>query len=246
MKIGIGTTFRSNYADSNPLWKVTKKLGPKVWEAVIQSEPIVIDGKTYEGDYAGTVKAFLEDDIARTLQFAKACGKMGDDSDRWYAGLRFGSVVHYKHGRSEFVRCEVVLSTEGKKELLPFALVGEWRKWDLPQRYEDGTIYLGYHAQQIIEKKRMHPHASNILEYNADKRDVDPTKLKEISLEVPLMTFEQERTAACWKKVFELREALQRQEQESPEDILKRFGTLLGNNLIVDFLAKFGKQKATI
>lgn len=35
MSVQVGTRFRRAYADSNALWEVTKRSGPKVWEAVI-------------------------------------------------------------------------------------------------------------------------------------------------------------------------------------------------------------------
>lgn len=225
MKVSIGTQFRSTYADGNPLWEVKRKLGPSVWEAVVMPDPVVIDGKTFEGDWEGTTKAFRSADILASLKMAQFWKHSGDDSERWYASLKVGLFVHQKNFRG-FVRCKVVLDAEGKKAVLPIALVGEWGKSELPHRDVTGDIYLPYHAKQIADKEVFHAHASHFWEYRNDKGDLDPRQLPPISLEVQLMTAEESARATLWQQVYRVRKVLET-ETKNPQEILNAVRRLI-------------------
>lgn len=99
--------------------------------------------------------------------------------------------------------------------LLPFALIGDWRKWDLPGRNAFGEIYYPYWSKEILKAEPCKPHASNIVEYPGySKRpnEIDPRNLPAISLEVPPMTPEEEKNANAEKFAAELVEILQNHE----------------------------------
>ena len=233
MKVSKGTKFRSAHADSNALWEVTKKVGKGVWEAVIIPEAYEVAGKTMMiSDYAGTIKAFFEQEILRTIRFKEMCDKQGQDSDQWFDALPLGSVVHARDSFDAYTRCHVVLTPSGKM-LQAVALVGNWRKHDLPSRYVTGEINYGYHAEKIRNVKPYRPHASHLWEYQHDKKDIDPRGLKPISLELPPLTFEEERTAHFWKIINNIRKACDGLGEETAEDILKRLGAIVGHNLII-------------
>jgi hypothetical protein len=68
VKIVIGeTTFRSSYADSNALWRVIEKKSKDCFLCEIVNEVFELEGKTYNGDYAGVQKAFLKSEIQQAV-----------------------------------------------------------------------------------------------------------------------------------------------------------------------------------
>jgi hypothetical protein len=148
-----------------------------------------------------------------------------DSSDAFFNGLKAGAVVHYSNGFGQFVRCVVT----DDKQLLPLALVGNWREFDLPKRQRDGTVYLGFHAEKIQEKSVFRPHASTVYEYNPKhhSRDgVNPLTLQPIALTVPDMTPEQEKTAQLWQLVDSARGMLNVGEKD-PAVLLARLKHLV-------------------
>jgi hypothetical protein len=186
--VGIGTTFRSAYADSNALWKVLSRKGNDVWLCEIQNEPMEIKGfnaRVVDSDYAGTQKVFMTKEIARSIGMSNFWASLGDEHDQFYANLPVGATVHYRNHNDSFVRCTVV-ETDGKKALLPVALVGNWRSCDLPQRQQDGTIYYPYHPKKIMDGETFEPNYSNVWESKPE--GPNPMALKPINLEVPPMT----------------------------------------------------------
>jgi hypothetical protein len=183
----VGKTFRAAYADSNSLWEVKRKRGRGVYECTIVNEPITIDGKTFDGDYAGTTKVFTAEDVERSIRMAEFCRSLMNEHEAFYESLQVGAIVHYAHGFGEFVRCEVVELTEetligfhrdpvGTKVLKPLALVGGWRSYDLKSE--------SYHPKQIRDGKLMKPNASNIYENpKAEIRGTDPRQMPVLSFE---------------------------------------------------------------
>lgn len=176
----IGVTFRSAYADGNPLWKIVRKAGPQAWEAVCEDE-----------DWGGTVKLFSTKEINAHKSYEKMWKEHGNENDNFYASLKVGQTVHYCNGFKQYEEC-VVVKKDGKNVLMPVALKGEWQKWDLPQRLPDGLIHLGYHAKQIVNKETFTPNYSCILEYDGCnyRKDHSPEqveKMPRIDLEVPPM-----------------------------------------------------------
>lgn len=185
--IGKGTRFRFTYADSNPLWEVIRSKGRGVWVATVVEDQ----------DYSGTIRLFSTKEIKSSLDWSAGLNKMMDESERFFRGLAVGSTVHYHNGFGSYLRCEVT----SDHKLLPVALVGEWKSHELPSRNRDGSIYLGYHTEQIVNKKTFQPHASNVWEFNNKVHTVDPRNLPSVPWNVPEMTPEQAKLAGLWSKV---------------------------------------------
>jgi hypothetical protein len=244
IKVEIGTQFRYNYADSNPLWEVKKARGKGTWECEVMPEPVEIpDGKggtiKLEGDYAGNRKVFGTEEIVRSIGMSQFWKQLGNESDQFYARLKPGEIVHYDNGFEDYVRCRVEVAKEtttqykkGENMLVPIALVGNWQKHDLPRRYENGDIYLGYNAEKILQASPFHPHASSIYENPAfakERKKLDPRKLDPIDLTVPPMTPEQEKTAKLWKKVEEIEKFISYgQKSGDPKAVLDNIYRALG------------------
>jgi hypothetical protein len=223
IKVEVGTQFRYNYADSNPLWEVKKARGKGTWECEVLPAPMEIpDGKggtiKLEGDWVGQRKVFGTEEIARSIGMSQFWNKLGNESDKFYAGLKEGQIVHYDNGFESYIRCRVVRADidrdkirvrKGENVLVPIALVGNWRKHDLPTRYRNGQVYLGYNAETIDKGEPMHPHATSIYENpnfaNKERKTLDPRKLDPIDLTVPPMTPDEEKTAKLWQKVEEIK-----------------------------------------
>lgn len=221
--VKVGTQFRSSYADSNPTWTVVEKRGRGTWIAEINADEL---------DYAGTQGAFTTEQIEASVEWSNAMKKSGDDSNSFFDHLKPGSIVHYSNGFGQYVRCQVTKN----HQLLPIALVGNWKEYDLPKRQKDGTVYLGYHAEQIKSGKTFRPHASNVWEYNVtkskDHRPINfgkwenPTQMVPVSLEVPPMTGPQKIEALKYKKLNAIRAVLNDGDAE-PDAIFDRLKILL-------------------
>jgi hypothetical protein len=217
MKITIGTKFRYHYADANPEWEVKASRGRGVWTCVIVDCP----------DYSGTTKLFSTREISGSIGMTDMWQKLGNESDEFFNRQVPGTILHYSNGFNQFVRCKVT----SDKQLLPIALVGDWREYDLPRRQRDGTIYLGYHAQTVKEMKIFRPNASHMYEYNITRsvnqqpmsfaRWGDPTKMKPVSLTVPEMTEEQEKTAQLWQLVDAAKNMLNTDESDPAKLLLR-------------------------
>ena len=207
IKVKPGLQFRYHHADSNPLWEVTGKSGRDVWECVIVDEPVEINGKIYPSDYSGTVKAFFTKEIQGSIGMSQLFEKLADNTNNFYASLKPGQIVHYHNSFNQYVRCAVVVEN-GENKLKPIALVGEWRDYDLPDRYPDGSIYFPYHVKQVLNGETFTPNDSCIFEAPGFHRDskLDPRKLEPISLEVPPMTEKEEELAKLWLKIGEIQE----------------------------------------
>lgn len=199
-KIGKGTKFHATIADGNPEWEVTRSRGRDVWEA-----------KCLGLDFEGTVKVFTTEEIKRALAWKAAFQRNDDEGERFFAGLKLGQIVHYYNGFRNFVRCEVI-RVNGKNLLQPIALVGEWRKMDLPRRNLDGTIEPGYYGKKIFNRTgAWQPSVGCVYEASERVRrehPVDPGTLPPISLTVPDLTPAEEETAAKHTKLNAIRKAL--------------------------------------
>ena len=185
--VSKGTKFRATYADGNPEWVVTGKVGRDAWRCKV----------TDDMDWAGVVKLFSTDEIRRCVAMFEFFTESNTKSLGFYDTAKLGSVVHYHNGFRQYVRCEVVegVTTHSKgktiKCLKPVALVGAWKPYDLPCRDRDGSINYGHHAGDIIAGKTFDPHASNIWESPAFQRkpgEPDPSALPALDLSVPDMT----------------------------------------------------------
>jgi len=193
--VKVGVQFRAVYADGNCLWKVIKALGRGSWLCEIQNEPFEFDGRMLDSDYAGTQKAFLTREIQGSMNWESFMDETGNEMDQWYASLTPGQIVHYDNGFNEFVRCEVT----DDRQLMPIALVGEWKEWDLPRRMIDGSINWGYYAQKVQEREPFQPNASNVYEFRLTHNSggwdneckIDPRQLAPITFAVPEHTPEE-------------------------------------------------------
>jgi len=187
IKVNV-TTFHSGYADANPKWVVREKRGRGTWIAEVIDCP----------DYSGTKRAFTTQEIEGSNRWAATINKIQDDSEKFLDSLTPGSFVHYRNS-GNYVRCQVTLD----KQLLPVALVGDWRQYDLPRRMQDGEIYHGYHVDSIRNKKTFRPHASHLYEYQKSEHDkVNPATLSPINWAVPDMT-ESEKVEADKHRTLE-------------------------------------------
>ena len=228
-EIVVGTTtFRSTYADSNALWKVVRKEG-RNYRCQIENERIEIDGKWYEGDYAGEQKIFSPEEIRGSIGLSKMFDGLAKSHDNFYANLTPGQTIHYQNGFDNWVRCVVVIaSDDGEKKLKPVALVGEWRSHDLPSRYRDGSINEGYYPKMIRTGELMTPNASNLFEAGGKPRNgIDPSTLSPISLAVPAMTDEEDAKAKLWQKVAKISEFVNDHKADDPQVILNRVTRLV-------------------
>lgn len=226
-EIVVGTTtFRSTYADSNALWKVIRKEG-RNYRCQIENERIEIDGKWYDGDYAGQQKIFSPEEILGSIGMSKLWQGLADKHDDFYASLKPGQIIHYNNGFDNWVRCEVVRDG-GENKLKPIALVGEWREYDLPRRMRDGSIHNGYHADKIITGETMTPNASNLFEAGCKPRNgINPNTLSPISLAVPAMTDEEDAKAKLWQKIAKISETVNDSKTDDPQIILNRVARLV-------------------
>ena len=202
MSVKIGDTFRASYADSMPTFRVTKKAGPGVYLAIIEDDM----------DYSGVEKAFTTQEIESSKQWAARFAKLAEADDDFWATVSEGDILHYNDGFGNFVRCEVVMGTEdnaggvdrsenvGRLVMLPVALVGNWKQFDLANRRPDGSISYGYHARKVIEGNGAW-RASTTCIYEAPDysrgyaKHPDPRTLPALSLEVPEMTELEEQAA---------------------------------------------------
>lgn len=159
-----GKRFRSAIADCNCLWEVKGSRGRGVFECEVVNEPVEIDGKTYDSDFAGRVDVFTREYIEAVLTWEEHAKRIERKHEGFYEGLDDGQVVHYHDGFGAYVRCHVVRAEEdvkgiagikkGERCLRKVALVGNWR-------------HLGshsYHVKGVEEGRLFKPNASNIWE----------------------------------------------------------------------------------
>ena len=220
-----GMTFRSAYADGNPLWKVVEARGRGTWLCEIVNEPIEYNGRVIGSDFAGTRKAFLTGEITRSVNMAKMFENLHDEHASFYANLKVGQTVHYHNGFNTWVRCTVVRDGNENK-LKPVALLGPWARYDLAHRNQDGTLAEGYYVKKIRTGELFTPNASNLFEAGCKPGDgIDPNTLSPLDLSVPEMTPAEAATAALWQKVQEIHE-LTSQHVGDPKEILDQVAKL--------------------
>lgn len=226
VKVEKGMQFRWSIADANPLWEVKSFIGKNTWECEVVNETWTHNGKTYDSEFKGRKQPFNANDIGRAVAMERMFDGYKDKADQFYASLKAGQIVHYSNGFGAFVRCEVVMK-DGQAVLLPKALVGEWKSYDLYRRYRNGRVELGIAAKQIEEGETMRPHASNIFEHQfGSPRDIDPRRLEPVSYQAPPMTAEEEQLAKHWQVLEGLQEMLN--EAKDPIETLKLAKDWLG------------------
>ena len=186
-----------------------------------------------------TIRGLTLRDVKEMIGQEKALREMFSKPQEFYDTLEPGDIVHYTNGFAQFVRAKVVefdpktmkarTASElkpGEKALQEIALVGEigkrqladgtwvhgWNEWDLPRYMADGSIYYGYHAENVISGAIFKPSASTLWEYPqfyqramCEKAGIDPTKMKPISLDPPPMSAEQKRIVPLAKAINQIR-----------------------------------------
>jgi hypothetical protein len=186
----IGKQFRSVIADCNALWVVKSARGRGAYICEVVNEPFEIDGKTFDGDYAGQRRTFGREEIEAALQwqaYTEASWKKHTD---FYDDLALGQIVHYHDGFGQYVRCEVVTAdnprkdidhpsvSDGEKCLKELALVGNWAFYDAQSD--------SYHVRGIRQGRLFKPNASNIWEnpeFNTRGGALaDPTALEPLTI----------------------------------------------------------------
>lgn len=203
--INIGDNFRCAYADGNCLWTVLKKKAKDVYLCEIVNEPFEYDGKILDSDYAGIQKVFLKKEIEFSLQRSAAIKSNQEEHDKFYKNLEIGSTVHYHNGFGNFVKCKV----NKDHKLVPFALVGGWRDYELPHRSIDGEVIYPYMCKLIINKESFKPNASNIYEFNHfSRKNLDPTNLPEVSIEAPVQTEEEKNNIHLWTTIKDIQKEI--------------------------------------
>ena len=215
-KVSKGMKFRAVYADSNALWKVLRHLGGGAWLCEIVNEPIEIDGETYDGDYGGEQKSWLSREILGSIGMSSIFQDCANKTEEFYARLNVGDIIHYCDGFGKYVRCAIVLADDGEKYAKPIALVGDWKKRDLPRRSRDGSINLGYQAKKILEpdenQSRCRFDVSVVHEgeyqHKSGRCPGDPAELVPIDLTVPEMNAKEKEDAQCFKLLSLVRNAV--------------------------------------
>lgn len=192
--VGIGTEFRWVIADGNCLWRVTGKAGPNVWHAEVQPEWTEIRGeRMMVSDYAGTTDVFTTERIAGSLNMDRVFERLANDSDFFWEDRVEGAIVHYHNSFGRYVRGRIVIE-DGRKVMLPIALVGAWKPSDLVSWTAWGEVSKGYHVRQIEEGETMRPHASNIYECpgfsgpRGEAAEINPREAKALDLTPPERT----------------------------------------------------------
>jgi len=197
IEVGVGTEFRSVIADGNCLWRVTRARGRGVWEAEVQPEWVEVYGKrTMISDYVGTTDVFTTERIAGSINMDNVFARLADDSDFFWEDQVEGAIVHYHNSFGQYVRGRIVIE-DGRKVMLPIALVGAWRNHDLVGWTAWGEVRKGYHVRKIEEGETMRPHATNIYECpgfrgpRGEASEINPREAEAIDLTPPERTPEE-------------------------------------------------------
>lgn len=174
--VTIGTTFSYHYADANPTWTVIAARGGDTWDCRIEEDL----------DYTGASKVFSTQEIQSSRNLTAAIDNMMSEHDTFWSTRTIGEVLHYHNGFGQFVRGEVVVGY-GEKVLLPTALVGNWREYDLARYENDGSPIVPYYCRKIMEREPFQPNYTNI--YEADntlsEREADPRSMTPLNATLP-------------------------------------------------------------
>lgn len=187
-----GVRFRSIRQDANVLWEVTRRISTGIYEAVGVNEPYDLgNGRFMDSDYAGVTDRFLTTHIQQGLARAAVINSIVASSDAFWDTVEIGSTLHYDSSFGQYVRGTVVLNAEGKRVLLPQALVGKWPQYDLVSVGITGEPYYGYHVRQIQDGVSFQPNEGNIYEHRPERAKFDPRELTPLSWAIPEPTAEQ-------------------------------------------------------
>lgn len=209
MKIKPGLKFRSNFADGMSEWTVINKItsdryyanNDNVWVCRIMDE---------NEDWGGTVKSFFENEIINAINFQNNIDNLFSEQEKWYKGLKANSILHYNNGFDTFVRCKVVVEN-GENKLLPIALVGNWKEYDLPKIDINGEVNIPYHCNKIFNRETFTPSFTCVYEspvYDARRDRINPANEVPIDLTIPEQTPEQKEKVRLNKILYKIDEVL--------------------------------------
>jgi hypothetical protein len=207
---------------------------------VVQDEPLCLKhvpyGDAYEAAEA-TVRGVNKATVRAQLRHDQYFRGAKNLNESFYDSLKPGQIVHYHHSAGAFVRCVAAYAADPQKArtvLLPIALVGPWREYDLPRRLPNGEIIMGFLAEKVLSGEVMRPHESSIWESPRSPMKAagvpDPTGLEPVSLEVPPMTEEQQHRAALWLKIEKIQSIARGdglKETPDPEQVLADIARVL-------------------
>mgnify|MGYP001228276858 FL=1 len=145
--------------------------------------------------------------------------------DSFWDTLELGTTIHWHNAFGAYVRGVVadVEVDDGKiaRGMIPVALVGNWRDFELPRwyddgRYSDGGTYVG----KIRNGEPMRPNQDSIWESDCMNRSgrPDPTGMDEIDLTPPEPTPEQEAAASFRDVLLEIASMAAMQEVPANRD----------------------------
>lgn len=198
------TTFRDTVADSNPIFRVIRKLPNGIYECVSEGD-----------EYAGVERYFSTAQLRAKLKWEENLANLFDRQDDFWATRVVGEVLHYCNGFKQYIRGEVIKDGD-KFKLKPTAMVGDWRGcFDQTRRMPNGTISYGYHAKKIIEggpDAAWQPSDSCVYEAPGCSKSyssgVDPRTLPALDLSFPPITSEEEVRAKKEQKIDRVREII--------------------------------------
>ena len=189
----IGRYITHPYADSHATYRITATSKTRATiEWVDIGDAWVLPAWGRKATIPLTkVRSILDQRDSRKAFFAT--------TDNWWEQQTEGTIVHYSNGFGEYVRGKIV-THEGEKQMLPIALVGNWKSYDLVNRSADGSLRYGYHAGRVINGEPFRPNASNMVEFPGHKvRGDDPRTLPAIALTPPGVSEAEAKLAATMR-----------------------------------------------
>ena len=155
------------------------------------------------------------------MKWEKMLETHDDDGKAFLKSLKVGDIVHYHNAFNQFLRLQVTKAGV-KPYLKAIAMVGDWRKHDLPYRDEFGDTHYGYHTDFIRTGKSYECNPSNFYEHSDRKDMKDPRHMVPLNITIPPRTAQEQASADKWMMVRSLQKALERKGEESPDDIIDR------------------------
>lgn len=230
IEVKKGTQFRAVIADSNALWEVKSRKGSDAWLCEVVDEPVVIDGKTYRGDYAGQQDVFLESKIRQSLGMSRLFNNLGDERRAAAEALCPGDIVYIRKSADCYIKCEVVpidslpegvdvpANNQGDTTLKAIALVGAWRSecFFAPhgeRQYVDyfvGRFFESIRAAEAKDRVVLYPNTSPTTEIPAAVRPLTPEldALPEVISEPVPMSAAQQVSATAYQQTQQLKQCL--------------------------------------
>lgn len=149
-----------------------------------------------------------------------------------------GTIVHYDNSFGKYVRCEIVKGTPAEwndddrdpptKMLKAIAIVGDWKKHDLPRYTLEGVVAEDHYVTMIRTGELFLVNPSNLYEspdYSEERKTkgkANPATLKPHHTFPPMPTPEQEKQFAAWRAVNATKQALEAEWAETEAEFKAR------------------------